>query len=32
MLALIRESLEDKTFDKNLLSGKTERGMSQVGG
>ncbi len=32
VFALIRESLEDKTFDKNLLSGRTERGMSQVGG
>jgi cyclic pyranopterin phosphate synthase len=32
VLALIHESLEDKTFDKNLLSGRTERGMSQVGG
>lgn len=32
VLALIRESLEDKTFDKNVLPGRTSRGMSQVGG
>jgi cyclic pyranopterin phosphate synthase len=32
VLAVIRESLEDKTFDKNLLPGRTSRGMSQVGG
>jgi GTP 3',8-cyclase len=32
VLALIRESLESKTFDKNVLSGRTSRGMSQVGG
>jgi len=32
VLALIRESLESKTFDKNVLPGRTRRGMSQVGG
>lgn len=32
VLALIQESLEAKTFDKNLLPGRTTRGMSQVGG
>jgi cyclic pyranopterin phosphate synthase len=32
VLAVIRESLEDKTFDKNVLPGRTSRGMSQVGG
>ncbi|MBN1322067.1 MAG: GTP 3',8-cyclase MoaA [Thermoleophilia bacterium] len=32
VLALIRESLEAKTFDKNVLPGLTRRGMSQVGG
>ena len=32
VLALIRESLEGKTFDKNVLPGRTRRGMSQVGG
>jgi cyclic pyranopterin phosphate synthase len=30
--ALIRNSLEGKTFDKNVLPGRTRRGMSQVGG
>ncbi len=28
----VSESLECKTFDKNLLPGRTSRGMSQVGG
>jgi cyclic pyranopterin phosphate synthase len=32
VLAAISESLECKTFDKNLLPGRTSRGMSQVGG
>lgn len=32
VLGLIRESLEGKTFDKNVLPGRTSRGMSQVGG
>jgi cyclic pyranopterin phosphate synthase len=32
VLAAIAESLECKTFDKNLLPGRTSRGMSQVGG
>ena len=32
VLAAICESLECKTFDKNLLPGRTSRGMSQVGG
>jgi GTP 3',8-cyclase len=32
VLAAITESLECKTFDKNLLPGRTSRGMSQVGG
>ncbi len=32
VLAEIRESLADKTFDKNVLPGRTSRGMSQVGG
>lgn len=32
VLADISESLECKTFDKNLLPGRTSRGMSQVGG
>jgi cyclic pyranopterin phosphate synthase len=32
VLAAIAESLECKTFDKNLLQGQTARGMSQVGG
>ena len=32
VLAAITESLECKTFDKNLLQGQTARGMSQVGG
>lgn len=32
VMALIRESLEAKTFDKNVLPGRTSRGMSQVGG
>jgi cyclic pyranopterin phosphate synthase len=32
VLAVIRESLDDKTFDKNVLPGRTSRGMSQVGG
>jgi cyclic pyranopterin phosphate synthase len=32
VLALIRESLASKTFDKNLLPGQSVRGMSQVGG
>ena len=30
--AVIRGSLEAKTFDKNVLPGRTARGMSQVGG
>jgi cyclic pyranopterin phosphate synthase len=32
VLAVISESLEAKTFDKNVLPGRTARGMSQVGG
>ncbi len=32
VLAVIRESLESKTFDKNTLPGRTMLGMSQVGG
>ena len=32
VITLIRESLEAKTFDKNLLPGRTGRGMSQGGG
>jgi cyclic pyranopterin phosphate synthase len=32
VLAAIGESLECKTFDKNVLPGRTTRGMSQVGG
>lgn len=32
VLAVIAESLEAKTFDKNVLPGLTARGMSQVGG
>ena len=32
VLAAIGESLEYKTFDKNVLPGRTTRGMSQVGG
>jgi cyclic pyranopterin phosphate synthase len=32
VLAAVRASLECKTFDKNLLPGRTSRGMSQVGG
>jgi cyclic pyranopterin phosphate synthase len=32
VLAAIEESLECKTFDKNVLPGHTARGMSQVGG
>ncbi|OFW61511.1 MAG: cyclic pyranopterin phosphate synthase MoaA [Actinobacteria bacterium RBG_16_64_13] len=32
VLAVIAESLGDKTFDKNVLPGRTARGMSQVGG
>jgi GTP 3',8-cyclase len=32
VLAAVSESLECKTFDKNLLPGRTSRGMSQVGG
>jgi cyclic pyranopterin phosphate synthase len=32
VIALIQESLECKTFDKNLLPGRTSLGMSQVGG
>jgi murein tripeptide amidase MpaA len=32
VLAAIAESLECKTFDKNVLPGRTARGMSQVGG
>jgi GTP 3',8-cyclase len=32
VLATISESLEAKTFDKNVLPGRTARGMSQVGG
>ncbi len=32
VIAAIRESLDDKTFDKNVLPGRTSRGMSQVGG
>ncbi len=29
---VIKESLESKTYDKNMLPGFTVRGMSQVGG
>lgn len=32
VLAVIGESLESKTFDKNVIPGRTSRGMSQVGG
>lgn len=32
VLGVIRHSLESKTFDKNLLPGRTTRCMSQVGG
>jgi cyclic pyranopterin phosphate synthase len=32
VLDLIRHSLEHKTFDKNVLPGRTTRSMSQVGG
>ena len=32
VLSCIEESLECKTFDKNVLPGLTSRGMSQVGG
>lgn len=32
VLAAMTESLSCKTFDKNLLPGRTSRGMSQVGG
>jgi cyclic pyranopterin phosphate synthase len=32
VLAVIRVSLEGKTFDKNVLPGRSVRGMSQVGG
>ena len=32
VVAIIAESLEAKTFDKNVLPGRTARGMSQVGG
>jgi GTP 3',8-cyclase len=32
VLAAVSESLECKTFDKNLLPGRTSRSMSQVGG
>jgi molybdenum cofactor biosynthesis enzyme MoaA len=32
VLAVIAESLECKTYDKNVLPGRTARGMSQVGG
>lgn len=32
VLELIRESLRAKTFDKNVLPGRTKRSMSQVGG
>jgi cyclic pyranopterin phosphate synthase len=32
VLAAVSESLGCKTFDKNLLPGRTSRGMSQVGG
>jgi len=32
VLALIQESLDKKTFNKDLISGWTSRGMSQVGG
>jgi cyclic pyranopterin phosphate synthase len=32
VLAAISASLGCKTFDKNLLPGRTSRGMSQVGG
>jgi cyclic pyranopterin phosphate synthase len=32
VVAAVVESLECKTFDKNLLPGRTSRGMSQVGG
>ena len=32
VIAVIAQSLEAKTFDKNVLPGRTARGMSQVGG
>lgn len=32
VLEVIQESLEGKTFDKNVIPGRTARGMSQVGG
>ena len=32
VLELIRESLRAKTFDKNIVPGRTKRSMSQVGG
>ncbi|MGI5940211.1 MAG: GTP 3',8-cyclase MoaA [Thermoleophilia bacterium] len=32
VIAIIRKSIECKTFDKNVLPGRTSRGMSQVGG
>jgi cyclic pyranopterin phosphate synthase len=32
VLAAITRSLSCKTFDKNLVPGRTSRGMSQVGG
>ena len=32
VLDVIRRSLEHKTFDKNVLPGRTSRSMSQVGG
>jgi GTP 3',8-cyclase len=32
VLAAISQSLDCKTFDKNVLPGRTSRGMSQVGG
>jgi cyclic pyranopterin phosphate synthase len=32
VIGIIEESLESKTFDKNVLPGLTARGMSQVGG
>jgi cyclic pyranopterin phosphate synthase len=32
VLTAVGQSLECKTFDKNLLPGRTSRGMSQVGG
>jgi hypothetical protein len=32
VLDAIRTALEHKTFDKNVLPGRTSRNMSQVGG